>query len=122
MDHLPTYWASGLLLLVAACREPPSADFSVVYGPWATSDARYEGRFFELSADELVLGLGEEGSEICRIGVVERAELDPDTDRYDVSYVLPNGEAGVFSFEHSRTNDFIQFSNQKGLLWNRGRP
>ena len=113
------YLGSLILLVLASCQDKPLADLSGIRGAWSSQDSRYEGRFFELTEEKLVIGTGEGDASVFEVESVTREPIGAATYHYEINYVFPTGEGGIFVIEHSETEDAVRFSNQRNLIWKR---
>jgi len=85
-------------------------------GRWVTGDAKYEGRYLELSNESIRFGNGDEQlSEFPVVGIhVSEREGDA---LYDVTYLDATDEESIFTFEHQVTRGSIRIAHSPGRRW-----
>ena len=88
-------------------------------GVWVTSDPKYEGCYFEVTEDEIVIKDIEEDVNFFKITKIE-AEQDPNEDF--ITYIITHADQEGLPFELSvlyfpGEEGTIRFKNQTNIVW-----
>ena len=90
-------------------------------GKWTTSEPRYEDRFFEITKETLVYGLGGDKQDVYFISNLE-TRLEGNKLLYTLSCKDTNGLKFTRSFYYESLNGgVIKFKNQKNIEWMKKR-
>jgi len=112
---------SLLLLILTGCdwRGPQTLPEQVL-GEWKTDDARYQGRFVKVEADQITFGLG--GAAPDELEHIERVHMVPTDNRIDYAIKLkkPNGASDSIAllFTPERGGE-LRLKNQPKVVWSR---
>ena len=86
-------------------------------GKWTTTEPRYEDRFFEITKETLIYGLGGDKQDVYFISSLER-NLGENQLLYSISYKNKDGFKFTRSFYYESVNGgVIRFKNQKHIEW-----
>jgi hypothetical protein len=92
-----------------------------IVGTWTTTAPSHADRFFEIRAQEVVFGQGEEGSERHRIvGVTRRVDPQGRT-RYLVRYQMASPADGEATLELLVEDPYLVIAGQPEIQWLRAR-
>jgi hypothetical protein len=88
-------------------------------GVWETSEPKYEGCYFEVTSDEIIIKDREEDVNFFKITKIE-AEEDPDEDF--VTYIITHADPEELPRELSLLyfpgeESTIRFKNQTNIVW-----
>jgi hypothetical protein len=130
MSHLAGWKATCCRAIVAiavlgflsgcnAAREPGVVPPDLI-GVWKTDDPRYIDRYFELTADTITVGTGENGKDPYAIHSVAK-HLDMRGISYLVTYVNPvESVTDTLSFDYEpRDGGMIRLKSQRSIVWKR---
>ena len=108
-------------VLASGCTAP-SEDLPVeVLGRWATTEPRYEDRFFEIETEILRFGTGGNSSEVYSITRVN-TEPHPRGRLFTVTYRVDDADM-QFAFHYDAGSSTIRLHNQSSFEWVKaGRP
>jgi hypothetical protein len=108
------------LVLLSACQCSRKATVpGDLIGVWETTAPDYADRFFEIKADEVIFGTGEEKFDTYPITKI-KMEKDRDEQKtlYVICYKNTAGQEYKFSFYYDPANQgTIRFKNQKEMIW-----
>lgn len=86
-------------------------------GRWTTTEPRYEDRFFEITKETLVYGLGGDKQDVYFISNLER-KLVGNQLLYSIGFKNKDGFKFTRSFYYESGNGgIIRFKNQKHVEW-----
>jgi hypothetical protein len=89
-------------------------------GVWTTPDSRYADRFFELRAQSVTFGLGENGRAVLPVSSVEW-NSDYGKSLFTVHYQGEDGSETSMEFYHLPLDGVLVFKNQLQTYWLRKR-
>jgi hypothetical protein len=92
-------------------------------GVWETSEPKYEGCYFEVTKDEIIIKDIEEDINFFKITKIE-AEEDPEENfvTYIITHAYPEGPPFELSFLYfPGEEDTIRFKNQTNIVWVRSK-
>lgn len=113
-----------LLAVTAACgtagevvQMPPS-----MVGTWSTDDARYEGRFFEISPTTLVIGTGDGRATSYSVTALYLTQDEQGRDVHRVDYVdAGTTQSMAFYFSATEPGGALRMRNQPTIVWRKSR-
>ena len=86
-------------------------------GKWTTTESRYEDRFFEITKETLIYGLGGDKQDVYSISNLER-DLVGNQLLYSISFKNKKGFKFKRSFYYEPANGgVIRSKNQKNVEW-----
>lgn len=91
-------------------------------GTWTTDDARYEGRFFELTPTTLVIGTGEGRATSYSIAALHLTQDEQGRDVHRVDYVdAGTTHSMAFYFSAAEPGGAVRMQNQPTIVWRKRR-
>ena len=106
----------GALIFVSCTGKHTNIPENLV-GIWTTSEPRYEDRFFEITKETLIYGLGGDKKDIYSVSSIEES-LEGNNIIYTISYKNTDGFKFTRSFYYeSVEGGVIRFKNQKQVKW-----
>ena len=109
--------AFALAIALVGCAEKIPLPEEMI-GTWSTRDERYSARHLGFTADQVVLGVGENKADRHFIEAVYREQRDGKT-LYTVVYRTGYGEDRLVVY---RKGDGIALRNQPDVVWAKGEP
>jgi hypothetical protein len=109
-----------LLAMIFGCQSGSEKTVpDVLLGVWKTSEPKYADRFFELTKDTIIFGIGGDGADTYPIASVEETR-DEEGLLYNIHYQNREGQQYTFSIYYDSNNHgVIRFKNQKHFTWTR---
>ena len=105
-----------LALLATGCAEEMTLPEELI-GTYTTSDPRYADRYLEMTADEVVFGLGAAGSSRHLIKSVLREEDQEGKTLYTLAYAGDGGTDPLRFFYDEERKGEIVLRNQAAVTW-----
>jgi hypothetical protein len=88
-------------------------------GKWRTSEPRYQDRFFEITKETLIYGLGGDQTDVYFISSMEES-LEGNNRLYTINYENADGLKFTQSFYyHPENGGSIQLKHQEHIKWKR---
>ena len=95
---------------------------SPLVGTWTTDDARYEGRFFELTRTALVIGTGDGRAKRYPIATVLLTDDEQGRAVHVVEYVDgATTHSMAFYFSSAEPEGTVRMKNQPTIVWRKSR-
>lgn len=119
--------ALATLLLVVLCSPvlqspPPTTAFapSEITGTWVAEGEGYEGRFFALTSDQLLLGLSTTASSAFPLKAVIERDLPTAARVFELQYASTDGLQSMAI--HLHPDGTLRLRNPSNVVWRRESP
>lgn len=93
-----------------------------IFGKWQTTSSKYEDRYFNITPDKVVFGVGKGNEAVYTLAGIQRnTEADPTL--FTVTFEDNNGNSYEQSFYYENSaSPVLRFKNQNEIQWRKNDP
>jgi hypothetical protein len=111
-----------ILAFIGGCQSEKQTTVPLhLVGLWKTAAPKYSDRFFRLTTDSIVFGVGEGRTDISPIVAIKETQEQGLT-LYTISYLNPEGQEYRLAFYTDPVRKgVLWFKNQPGISWSKAK-
>jgi hypothetical protein len=115
-----------VLIAVFYMSKEPSDDIQNIpegiFGEWETTNSKYEDRYFNITPDKVVFGIGEDNEAVYTLVGIQR-KTEAGQTLFTATFEGNNGNSYEQSFYYeNNASPILRFKNQKEIEWRKSDP